>query len=161
MPESTDSMMAAHASTDLSRLWNTVVGGDLAFLMARANAISVGSANAALAEHGLKVRSYSVLALAAAETRPTQKELSEFLKLDPSQIVSLIDQLETAKLVRREPNPGDRRANVVVATEEGHALYEQARDATQAAEQSAFAALSAGNLVTLAALVRKIASSAD
>ena len=161
MPESTDSMMAAHASTDLARLWDTVVGGDLAFLMARANAISVSSANAALAAHGLKVRSYSVLALAAAGTRPTQKELSEFLKLDPSQIVSLIDQLETRELVRREPNPGDRRANVVVATDAGRALYEQAREATLAAEQSAFAALSAADRVTLSSLVRSIAASAD
>ncbi|GAA3870567.1 MarR family transcriptional regulator [Leifsonia kafniensis] len=161
MPEATDSMMAAHASTDLARLWDTVVGGDLAFVMARANAISVGSANAALATHGLKVRSYSVLALAAAGTRPTQKELSEFLKLDPSQIVSLIDQLETRELVRREPNPSDRRVNVVVVTEAGRALYEQAREATQVAERSAFAALSADDLTTLASLVRTIANSTD
>lgn len=159
MPESTHSTVAMGSSTGLDRLWGTVIGGDLAFLMARANAISLLNANAALAEYGLKVRSYSVLALAAVDTRPTQRELSTFLKLDPSQIVSLIDELETRKLLRREVNPGDRRANVVVATEAGRALYERARNAAQIAERSAFAALTPNDLAALSALVRRIASS--
>jgi len=148
-------------STELDRLWDTAIGGDLAFLMARANAISLLNANAALAEHGLKVRSYSVLALAAVDTRPTQRELSTFLRLDPSQIVALIDQLEARELVRREVNPGDRRANVVVATEAGRELYEKARDATQIAERSAFAVLTPNDLAALAVLVRRIAGNTD
>ena len=161
MQESTHSTPATGPSAELDRLWDTAIGGDLAFLVARANAISLLNTNAALAEHGLKVRSYSVLALAAAGTRPTQRELSTFLKLDPSQVVLLIDQLETRKLVRREVNPGDRRANVVVATDAGHALYEQARNATQVAERSAFAALTPNDLTALSALVRKVAGSVD
>lgn len=161
MVENREEMPAASAATGLDRLWETAVGGDLAFLMARANAVSLSSANAALSAHGLKVRSYSVLALATTGTRPTQRELSEFLKLDPSQVVTLIDQLEGRALVRREPDPGDRRANVVVATDAGRALYAQARAATQAAERSAFSALSEDDLATLASLVRTIVGSSD
>ncbi|MDQ2698388.1 MAG: MarR family transcriptional regulator, partial [Actinomycetota bacterium] len=37
---------------------------DVSFLLARANALSLAAGNAALAVYGLRVRSYSVLALA-------------------------------------------------------------------------------------------------
>ncbi|WP_237687406.1 MarR family winged helix-turn-helix transcriptional regulator [Arthrobacter jiangjiafuii] len=149
------------SSRELSRLWGTVIAGDLAFLMARAHAISLLNANAALAEFGLQVRSYSVLALAAEDARPTQRELSAFFKLDPSQVVSIIDRLESRNWVRREVDPGDRRVNVVVATDAGRALYGRAREAARIAEGSAFAALSTADQAVLSALVRRIASSAD
>src|SRR5688572_23016252 len=93
-------------------LRDSVLGGDLVFLLARANALTLAAANAALAEHGLKARSYSVLALAADGARPTQRELAEFLRLDPSQVVALVDGLEKRQLVERRTDPADRRANV-------------------------------------------------
>ena len=72
---------------------------DLSFLLARANALSLAAGNAALAQHGLRVRSYSVLALAAGDARPSQRELAEFLRLDPSQVVALVDDLQARGLV--------------------------------------------------------------
>lgn len=121
-----ESQDTKHTGSD--RLWSiTPIGLDPAFLLARANALSISRMHTALATLGLKARPYSLLAIAAADARPTQRELSEFLQLDPSQIVSLIDELEKRGLVRREPDPRDRRAKVVVATDEGRALAEQAR----------------------------------
>lgn len=143
--------------TGADRLWDTSVGGDLAFLLARANAVSLSRANSALAEHGLKVRPYSVLALVAADARPSQRELSEFLRLDPSQIVALVDDLESRGLVERAPDPSDRRANVVLITEEGRALYASARTSTVAAEERAFAELSPLDHERLTAFLRTLA----
>lgn len=122
----------------LERLWRTPVGSDPAFLLARANAISLARVHRALSEHGLRARSYSLLAIAAADARPSQRELSAFLQLDPSQIVSLIDELEQRKLVRREPDPRDRRAKVVVATEAGHRLAAQAQQAVVESDRAWF-----------------------
>ncbi|MGJ0203458.1 MarR family transcriptional regulator [Leucobacter sp. gxy201] len=131
----------SHGSMSSDRLWDTQVGKDPAFLLARANALSLARMHDVLAEYGLQARSYSLLAIAAADARPSQRELSEFLRLDPSQIVALIDQLERRDLVRREPDPNDRRAKVVIATESGRELAARARDSVVESDQGWFAQL--------------------
>jgi DNA-binding MarR family transcriptional regulator len=153
MPASTKST-AVPAS---GRLEQSVLTEDASFLLARANALALAAGNEALAEHGLKVRSYAVLALAVEETRPSQRELAEFLRLDPSQVVSLVDDLQRRGLVAREPDPTDRRANVVVATGAGRALHERAREAAQSAQRRLHAALSAAQRAQLAELLRLLA----
>jgi len=130
---------------------------DLSFLLARSNALSLAAGNAALGAYGLRVRSYSVLALAAGARRPSQRELAEFLRLDPSQVVALVDDLQSRDLVIRQPDPSDRRANVVIATDAGVMLYSQATVAVNAAQGEAFGSLSAGERRQLATLLRRIA----
>jgi DNA-binding MarR family transcriptional regulator len=139
------------------RLRESGISADVSFLLARANALSIELANSALAVVGLKVRSYSVLALAAGDAPPTQRELSEILRLDPSQIVALVDELQRRALVERRPHPEDRRANVVVATPEGRSVADGARAATQEAERILHARLSADERDQLAALLGRIA----
>jgi DNA-binding MarR family transcriptional regulator len=130
---------------------------DVSFLLARANALSLAAGNAALAAHGLRVRSYSVLALAVGDARPSQRELAEFLRLDPSQVVALVDELQRRGLVRREPDPADRRANVVVATADGEACFAEARLAVRAAERELHAELSDDDHARLADLLKRLA----
>lgn len=130
---------------------------DLSFLLARANALSLSAGNAALAEHGLRVRSYSVLALAAGGARPSQRELAEFLRLDPSQVVALVDDLQSRSLVTREPDPRDRRANVVVATAQGRELHAAAAESARKAEQHLHEGLSAVERNQLGDLLRRLA----
>jgi DNA-binding MarR family transcriptional regulator len=139
------------------RLWDTQVAGDVAFLMARANAMSLAAANAALADEGLKVRPYSVLALAAADARPTQRELSEFLRLDPSQIVALIDDLQDRGWVTREPDPQDRRVNVVAVTKAGRAAFARARARVQRHQREHFSVLDHDEIAVLRGLLRRLA----
>lgn len=130
---------------------------DMSFLLARANALSLSAGNAALSAHGLRVRSYSVLALAAGTARPSQRELAELLRLDPSQVVALVDDLQSRGLVVREPDPSDRRANVVVATEQGRALRDRASASARAAERELHDDLSAAERRVLADLLRRLA----
>ncbi len=130
---------------------------DASFLLARANALSLATTNETLGPLGLKARSYSVLALAASEDRLSQRDLASYLRLDPSQVVALVDELQQRGLVDRHANPQDRRTNVVVATENGVALVVQARDTLRAAEDTLLAALDTTERNTLAALLRKIA----
>ncbi|PZG21684.1 MarR family transcriptional regulator [Micromonospora craterilacus] len=143
------------AGTDGLR--DSVLGRDLSFLLVRANALTLAAANAALAEHGLKARSYSVLALAADDARPTQRELAEFLRLDPSQVVALIDDLEKRRLVERRIDPADRRANVLIATDEGRALFARAQDSARAVELGLLAAVTPEEHERLAHLLRLLA----
>ncbi|MHA6695179.1 MarR family winged helix-turn-helix transcriptional regulator [Homoserinimonas sp. A520] len=135
----------------------SALADDVSFLLARANALSLAAGNAALAEHGLRARSYAVLALVSEDSRPSQRELAEYLRLDPSQVVSLVDALQARGLVRREPDPGDRRANVVVATEDGLALYRRAKVSAREAERGLHRELTAADREQLAALLRTLA----
>ena len=127
------------------------------FLLARANAISVTRGNAALSPFGLRVRSYAVLELAATDARPSQRELATFLRLDPSQVVSLVDDLENQGLVERATDPDDRRSKVVQATALGLARLAQAREAIAAADERVFASLSAEEREALTALLQRVA----
>jgi DNA-binding MarR family transcriptional regulator len=109
---------------------------DLGFLLSRASGQVVRATNAALAEHGLRVRQYSVLALACESADGiSQRELATVLGLDPSQVVLLVDELTTSGLVERQAPEADRRTRLVVATEEGRRVREAAcRDADAAVE---------------------------
>jgi DNA-binding MarR family transcriptional regulator len=130
---------------------------DVSFLLARANALSLAAGNAALAGQGLRVRSYSVLALAVDGRRPSQRELAELLRLDPSQVVALVDDLQGRGLVTREPDPSDRRANVVIATDEGRATFAAASVEVEAAQDRLLGELASEEREQLARLLRRLA----
>lgn len=130
---------------------------DLSFLLARANALSLAAGNAALSEYGLRVRSYSVLSLAAGTSRPSQRELAELLRLDPSQVVALVDDLQRRGLVLRQPDPADRRANVVVATDRGREVHAEASRAARAAETALHDDLTDADRRQLTALLKRMA----
>jgi DNA-binding MarR family transcriptional regulator len=139
------------------RLADSALADDPIFLLARASALAIAAGNASLAEHGLKARSYAVLALAASDARPTQRELAEFLRLDPSQVVALVDGLQMRGLVRRAADPSDRRANVVVITDEGRDMFARAQISAQAAEQQLHGRLSDENRALVMDLLRELA----
>lgn len=138
-------------------LGSSVLTDDLSFLLARANALSLAAGNAALAAHDLKARSYAVLVAACATPAPSQRELADFLRLDPSQVVALVDQLEKRGLVERRADPNDRRANAVVATAAGEELARRAQESARRAEQAVHGDLTAPERETLMSLLRGLA----
>ncbi|WP_245540569.1 MarR family winged helix-turn-helix transcriptional regulator [Yaniella halotolerans] len=119
---------------DPSPLRDTELVQEIQFLTARLAAKGNNHANKLLEELDLNVRQFSVLALAASELKPTQREMSAFVALDPSQIVALVDTLEDRGLVKRETDRRDRRSKNIVATEDGEKLYRRARTITITAE---------------------------
>jgi DNA-binding MarR family transcriptional regulator len=153
MPKSADAV-APNAGSSAPA---PALSDDLSFLLARANAISLAAGNAALAAHGLKARSYSVLLLTTDDARPSQREIAEFLRLDPSQVVSLVDDLQSRGLVERRTDPADRRANVVVATDAGRRLAAVARESARDAEEQVHGQLTTDERQTLTALLRVLA----
>lgn len=145
----------------MHRLFTTALGQDLEFLTARARALGNAQANAELAPLKLRARSYAVLCLAVSDENPSQRELAEFLSLDASQIVALVDELEERDLVSREQDPRDRRSNVITATAAGRALHAEAMKAIAKAENRSLGALSSSEREELRRLLTKIAFEAD
>ncbi len=129
---------------------------EVEFLAIKASAAGTRLARARLKPLGLHVRSYAVLAVAATPAGRTQREIAEYLDLDPSQVVGLLDELESKALVTREVNPNDRRARLVRATPDGRDLLAAARRETAAAEDEALSMLSPEERASLLLLLRKI-----
>lgn len=147
----------AEESRTTERAGRAALDGDLSFLLARATARSMAEGNAALAPLGLRARSYAVLALATDAVPPTQREIAEYLRLDPSQVVATVDELEQAALVSRETAPADRRANVIVATDSGREVLRRARVLLDASERVLHAQLSDAERESLTRLLGKTA----
>jgi DNA-binding MarR family transcriptional regulator len=81
--------------------------------------------------------------------------MADFLSLDPSQIVALVDELEKRGLVVRAPGKQDRRAKTVTATAKGGKVLEQASEAAQRAEAEVLDGLPAEESAQLKTLLRK------
>jgi len=135
-----------------ARLAAARIGDDVGLLVARLHGAGSSLNNRALGDFGLRERSFWVLTLACSGLEPTQRELAIFLGLDPSQVVSLVDDLERRGLVERSTGKQDRRAKIIVSTAEGRRIHTKARSALEDCEHEQLAALSdaeAGQLRTL------------
>jgi len=140
----------------IDRFRDTELASEIEFLLARARNMGIIHANESLVSLGLKARSYVVLSLAVSGLKPTQRELADFINLDASQIVAIVDDLEKKGLVARQPAPSDRRTNVIVATDLGVERYGQARAVTAQAELESLSALSSDEQQTLRDLLTRV-----
>jgi DNA-binding MarR family transcriptional regulator len=130
---------------------------DLGFLLARVSAQVTRATNAALAEAGLRVRQYSVLALASdTPGGVTQRDLAQLLGLDPSQVVTLVDELAAAGLVSRSAPAADRRTRVVAATEAGRQARECAAGLADRAVGASLKALTSEDKADMRVLLSRV-----
>lgn len=161
MAESTQHVGNPWEGAAVAAVPDRLLAGDLVdeieFLAARARALGSAHANAMLAPLELKVRSYSVLAVVCGGSEPSQRELADFLRLDPSQIVALVDALEQRGLVSRAADSRDRRSKVIRPTAAGMELFQRAAAAVRTAEDRSLAALDGPERDQLRVLLRKIA----
>ena len=90
-------------------------------LLLRVHAAVLPRLERALAVHQLPLAWYDVLLeLNAADGRRLRmSELGSRVVLSRERVSRVVDELERAGLVRREPNPDDRRSLFAVLTEEG------------------------------------------
>jgi DNA-binding MarR family transcriptional regulator len=129
---------------------------DIGFLLTRSSGIAVRSANDRLAELGLRVRSHSVLAIVVRVGGVSQRALSDMLGLDPSQIVALVDDLQSQGLIERRAVAGDRRVRELAATRRGRERLKQAAKVVVDGQAEVFAGLDANELDTLRGLLTRI-----
>ncbi|MFC5184880.1 MarR family winged helix-turn-helix transcriptional regulator [Actinomadura harenae] len=87
---------------------------------------------------------------------PRMAELAERLKIVPRSATTLVDALEADGLVRREPDPDNRRATRVVLTGDGRAALARMHEAHVRGVEDLFAALSPDQRETLRDLLAAI-----
>ena len=97
--------------------------------LTRADAVAGRAIAGALAEHGLNRGEFDVLATLRRSGEPYRMQagqLAAAMLLSAAAMTNRLDRLERAGLVRRESDPGDRRAVVVALTDAGVARVEAA-----------------------------------
>ena len=119
------------------------------------------AAHAAVADLPGGPRGYQVLSAAAQGAVGSQLALAQHLGVDRTVMTYLLDDLEGAKLIERRPDPADRRARRIVATQHGTELLATLNDRLRAAEAHLLAPLDPQTRETFRAQVRLLATRVD
>jgi DNA-binding MarR family transcriptional regulator len=96
------------------------------------------------------------LTMSGPPYRSSPGQLSAKEGLSSGAMTNRLDRLEEAGLVRRLPDPNDRRSLHVELTDKGHKLWVDALDAQASKEAATAAALSRKELQQLNTLLRKV-----
>ena len=118
-------------------------GSGCALLVARVARISGHRLSRLLAAARMSGHEFAILHRLAEGGTVHQRELSRTLRVHPSNLVAMIDQLEDSGLIARRRDPRDRRRQQVVLTAAGRRRLEQAQRAAAEAEEELLAPLSA------------------
>jgi DNA-binding MarR family transcriptional regulator len=110
---------------------------------------------AALQSVGLTPALFAVLNYLRARDGAIQQQIGSVMGIDPSTMVSLVDQLERAELAKRRPHPRDRRAREVLITPKGRRTLKRARELAQEVEGDVLQGLSRDERRQLVTLLRK------
>ena len=113
-----------------------------------------------LAPLGLRVATFSALAVILENPDITQTQLAAALKVERSGVVVLVDELESAELIARNKVKGDRRSYALRATLKGRRRWQQAVERVHAHEARLFSALDETERATLRDMLRRIDESA-
>jgi MarR family transcriptional regulator, lower aerobic nicotinate degradation pathway regulator len=114
----------------------------------------------ALEPVGMKPSHFALLNVLGAREGAIQQELGAEMRIDPSTMVSLIDELEAAGLARRRPHAKDRRAREVAITPKGRRVLERARRLAVQVEDDVLRGLTPAERGELLMLMRRAFDSA-
>ncbi|GDY32877.1 MarR family winged helix-turn-helix transcriptional regulator [Gandjariella thermophila] len=119
------------------------------------------AANAAVADLPGGPRGYQVLAAAAHDQPRSQLKLAQQLGVDRTVMTYLVDDLEKAGLVERHPDPADRRARRLSATDAGKDLLCRLDERLRRAEDHLLSALDSADRDMLRTLLQRVALRLD
>jgi DNA-binding MarR family transcriptional regulator len=143
-PASSDRVIAEFAGQLFFRLW-------------RASHTRVAEA---LGSVGLTPALFALLNVLGAREGAIQQQLSSDMGIDPSAMVTLIDELEAAGLAERRRRPRDRRAWEIAITSKGRRTLDRARRLAAGVEDEVLGGLSATERTQLLALLRRALAAA-
>src|ERR1700716_774083 len=98
---------------------------------------------------GLRPRHLIALKLLSDDGPASQQGLSEALRLDPSNVVGLLNELEERELITRRRDPSDRRRHIVEMSSRGEEELCRAYTRIRLVEDDLLSALSAEEKATL------------
>jgi DNA-binding MarR family transcriptional regulator len=112
-----------------------------------------------LAESGLDRRSFKVLTKLRTVGPPYRRsagQLASHMRLSSGAMTNRLDRMESLGLVRRLPDPTDRRGTLVEPTDAGHAIWERTAGTQAVREAKISSALNARERTELHRLLRAL-----
>jgi DNA-binding MarR family transcriptional regulator len=108
------------------------------------------------ARHGLSSAQFDVLATLDHGEGITQQELAGRLLVTKGNVCGLVDRMESAGMVERRPDPGDRRANRIYLTDRGRKRLAEAAPDHRALVRETLGRLDPEQLQTLHDLLGRL-----
>jgi DNA-binding MarR family transcriptional regulator len=132
---------------------------DLLFTVIHVAGMIEDRLEAALAPTGLSLAKLGALRHLAESNEPLPLgQLAERIACVKSNVTQLVDRLEADQLVRRVPDPSDRRSVRAEITEEGRIRYEAGMQALETAEDEVISELAAEDRDELQRLLDRLAA---
>lgn len=125
------------------------------YVMGKLHRSGTARIDEALADGGLSLRDYYVLACIDEGGELAQQQVADRLEIDRSDLVKVLDRLEAAGWITRARDATDRRRHVLSLTGSGRAAVSEAEAITDAVTQELLEALSEPEQGTLLRLLRK------
>ncbi|MFF5574612.1 MULTISPECIES: MarR family winged helix-turn-helix transcriptional regulator [Streptomyces] len=131
------------------------------WLLGRAAARGRALVAEALAGEDMRMWHHVVLSAVRDLAPVAQADLGRGIRLDPKDLVGVLNDLQAAGLVVREPDPKDRRKNAVSLTEQGARLLKRCEKAARAANDELLAPLSAAEREQFLEMLLRISATAE
>lgn len=107
---------------------------DLAAMLYPLVRVLIAAETPLLADHGVSMWGYSVLTALDETPVRTQAALAEAIGADKSRIIGTLDELQSAGLIERTPDPDDRRVRLLSITAQGRRVRRAVRKSIRAYE---------------------------
>ncbi|MBB5343988.1 MarR family winged helix-turn-helix transcriptional regulator [Tunturibacter empetritectus] len=130
--------------------------GQPAFLLAQLGAHAANQFTERLAVLQLTPADAGILRLLRVAAAISQQELSEKLRIHPSRLVAILDNLERRQLVERKPNPNDRRLYSLHLTKDGGEILERIGKVAREHQEALLSALNAADRKKLTELLQQV-----
>jgi DNA-binding MarR family transcriptional regulator len=133
---------------------------DLGAAFARLTRMMIEAETPVLRAHDVEMWDYAVLSALEAGAAPTQSELAAAVGRDKTRLIPILDRLEARGLLRRTPDPADRRNRVVALTDEGRDLVRSCRAGIRGVEAEVLAAIDPEERAVFVAVLDRLADAA-
>ncbi|SMX30640.1 MarR family winged helix-turn-helix transcriptional regulator [Actibacterium lipolyticum] len=140
---------------------DTTLRGFIGYTMKRAYMVVRNDMHRVLAEHDLRVTTFSALCIIAENSDLTQTQLAGALKIERSSVVVVVDELEGRELISRNRVEGDRRTYALRITLKGRRLFERIVEEAKQHENALLSDLSDAERETLFGLLKRVENSAS
>src|SRR5271169_5873405 len=108
---------------------------DLAAMFAPLTRALIAREEPVLAAHHISMWGYIVLSALAEQPVRTQAALAQAIRADKSRIIGVLDELQQAGLIQRQPDPADRRVHLLSLTSAGRELRESVQSGIRRNEE--------------------------
>ena len=125
--EKTAPKKTASPAPGIAKRWPTL-------LLVKLGRITVHRFTEALAPYGIRPRHFAALIELRDHGEITQQALCGQLRLDPTNLVAILNELENAGYAERRRDPADRRRHIVQITKKGLAVIEKCTEAMDGVE---------------------------